>query len=82
MTMIGCLALSFLASSAKAQETNIDPALPSYAVVSGVSGNLNSIGSDALNNLMTGWIGGFKKLILTSIFTSKAEEAPLLSELS
>lgn len=37
-----------------------DPALPSYQVVSGVSGNLNSIGSDTLNNLMTLWAEGFK----------------------
>lgn len=61
LTAIGCLAHSFLASSTEAGETNIDPALPGYAVVSGVSGNLNSIGSDALDNLMTDWIEGFKK---------------------
>ncbi len=35
--------------------------MPSYAPVSGVSGNLNSIGSDTLNNLMTLWAEGFKK---------------------
>lgn len=33
----------------------------SYKKVSGVSGNLNSIGSDTLNNLMTYWAEGFKK---------------------
>ena len=31
----------------------VDPALKPYEKVSGVSGNLNSIGSDTLNNLMT-----------------------------
>ena len=32
-----------------------------YERVSGVSGNLNSIGSDTLNNLMTLWAEGFRK---------------------
>lgn len=32
-----------------------------YEKISGVSGNLNSIGSDTLNNLMTFWAEGFKK---------------------
>jgi len=30
--------------------------------VSGISGNLNSVGSDTLNNLMTFWAEGFKKV--------------------
>ena len=38
----------------------VDPKLPAYAVASGVSGNLNSVGSDTLNNLMTFWSEGFK----------------------
>jgi phosphate transport system substrate-binding protein len=38
----------------------VDPSIPSYEVVSGVTGNLNSIGSDTLNNLMTLWAEGFK----------------------
>jgi phosphate transport system substrate-binding protein len=46
---------------AHAEESHIDPALPEYKAVSGVSGNLNSIGSDSLNNLMTLWAEGFKK---------------------
>ena len=47
--------------SAFGEDSHIDPALPSYAAVSGVSGNLNSMGSDTLNNLMTLWAEGFKK---------------------
>jgi phosphate transport system substrate-binding protein len=39
----------------------VDPAIPAYKAVSGISGNLNSIGSDTLNNLMTLWAEGFKK---------------------
>jgi phosphate transport system substrate-binding protein len=38
----------------------VDPALASYQRVSGVSGNLTSMGSDTLNNLMTLWAEGFR----------------------
>lgn len=40
---------------------DIDPKLPEYERASGVSGNLNSIGSDTLNNLMTLWAEEFNK---------------------
>lgn len=39
----------------------VDPALPSYTAVSGIAGNINSIGSDTMNNLMTLWCEGFTK---------------------
>ncbi|MCC5809620.1 MAG: phosphate ABC transporter substrate-binding protein PstS family protein [Ectothiorhodospiraceae bacterium] len=38
---------------------DVDPNLPAYEAVSGVSGNLTSIGSDTLNNLMTLWAEDF-----------------------
>ncbi len=38
----------------------VDEGLPAYTTVGGVSGNLNSIGSDTLNNLMTFWAEGFQ----------------------
>lgn len=61
--MKSALLISFgLSASAFAATSHIDPALPTYKTVSGVSGNLNSIGSDTLNNLMTLWAEGFKKL--------------------
>ena len=44
-----------------AQAAKVDPALKGYAKTSGVSGNLNSVGSDTLNNLMTLWAEGFQK---------------------
>ncbi|MFO0768276.1 MAG: phosphate ABC transporter substrate-binding protein [Nitrospiraceae bacterium] len=50
------------AGQSKAQQ--VDPALKSYAKVSGVSGTLNSIGSDTLNNLMTLWAEGFHRQYL------------------
>ena len=42
------------------QTVKVDPGLPKYERVSGISGNLNSIGSDTLNNLMTLWAEGFQ----------------------
>ncbi|MGH7398475.1 MAG: PstS family phosphate ABC transporter substrate-binding protein [Candidatus Rokuibacteriota bacterium] len=39
----------------------LDPALQQYKAVSGVSGNISSIGSDTLNNLMTLWAENFNK---------------------
>ncbi len=39
----------------------VDPNLPNYTKTTGVSGNLTSIGSDSLNNLMTLWAEDFKK---------------------
>lgn len=38
---------------------DVDPNLPSYERVSGISGNLSSVGSDTLNNLMTLWAEEF-----------------------
>ena len=40
----------------------VDPALPSYGKASGISGNLNSVGSDTLNNLMAFWVEKFKEI--------------------
>jgi phosphate transport system substrate-binding protein len=51
-------ALALTVGAAHAE--SIDPALPNYEPVSGVSGNLTSIGSDTLNNLMTLWSEGFR----------------------
>ena len=50
-----------LSASSWAQPVQVDPAIPAYQKTSGVSGNLNSIGSDTLNNLMTFWAEGFRK---------------------
>jgi phosphate transport system substrate-binding protein len=40
----------------------VDPAIPAYAKTTGVSGNLSSVGSDSLANLMTLWAEEYKKL--------------------
>ncbi len=43
-------------------DSRIDPALPDYQKASGVSGNLSSVGSDTLANLMTLWAEEYKRL--------------------
>ena len=45
-----------------AQALTVDPALPSYKKVSGVSGSLSSVGSDTMNNMMTLWAETFRKV--------------------
>jgi phosphate transport system substrate-binding protein len=60
-TIVVGLVMIGLMGTATAQVT-VDPALPSYQRVSGVSGNLNSMGSDTLNNLMTLWAEGFRAI--------------------
>ncbi|HEX9809625.1 MAG TPA: phosphate ABC transporter substrate-binding protein PstS family protein [Alphaproteobacteria bacterium] len=57
-TMLAAAASVALTSAASAQVA-LDPKLPAYKPVSGVSGNLKSIGSDTLNNLMALWAEGF-----------------------
>ncbi|MDZ7763681.1 MAG: PstS family phosphate ABC transporter substrate-binding protein [Melioribacteraceae bacterium] len=47
--------------SIKAQQLEVDKNIPEYKPVSGISGTLNSIGSDTMNNLLTLWLEGFKK---------------------
>lgn len=61
MILAGFTAALLSVSTAFAQ-IEVDPALKPYKSVSGVSGNLNSIGSDTLNNLMTLWAEGFRAI--------------------
>ncbi len=58
--LAGCL-VAVTATSVFANPITVDPKTPVYKKVSGVSGNLDSIGSDTLNNLMTYWAEGFRK---------------------
>ncbi len=50
-----------VASSAMAAGAQVDSALPDYQKASGVSGNISSVGSDTLANLMTLWAEQFKR---------------------
>ena len=57
----GLVASSLSAGTVLAQAVKVDPDLPGYTEASGISGNLSSIGSDTLNNLMTLWSEEFAK---------------------
>jgi phosphate transport system substrate-binding protein len=46
---------------APAQNAKVEPKLTAYTRVAGISGTLNSVGSDTLNNLMTYWVESFNK---------------------
>ena len=59
-TMIATLTAAVFSMSVSAS-ASVDPRLPEYQRASGVSGNMNSIGSDTLNNLMTLWAEEFNK---------------------
>lgn len=55
------VALALTGSLLAAQAARVDSGIPSYQKTSGVSGNVTSIGSDTLNNLMTLWAEGFRR---------------------
>ncbi|RUO24384.1 phosphate-binding protein [Aliidiomarina minuta] len=57
LTLFGAAALTLSVQAS----ADVDPNLPDYERASGISGNLNSIGSDTLNNLMTLWAEEFNK---------------------
>ncbi len=57
--LVGAATLSSLSMAGAA--TTVDADIKEYRKTSGVSGNLNSIGSDTLNNLMTYWAESFRK---------------------
>jgi phosphate transport system substrate-binding protein len=44
------------------QAIEVDPDLPRYTPTTGVSGSIKSVGSDTMNNLMTLWAEGFRKM--------------------
>ncbi|CAG7856870.1 Phosphate-binding protein PstS [biofilm metagenome] len=55
------LILSALTSQAVFAETSVDAGIPDYQAASGISGNLSSVGSDTLANLMTLWSEDFNR---------------------
>ena len=64
MRMRGSLAAMgavLLLSGGVSAQVQVDPVLPPYKATSGVSGNISSVGSDTLNNLMTFWAEQFAK---------------------
>jgi phosphate transport system substrate-binding protein len=61
--LLGALTVVGLtASMAQAQAAKVETGIPAYQKVSGVSGNINSVGSDTMNNMMALWGETFQKL--------------------
>ncbi|MBF0345824.1 MAG: phosphate ABC transporter substrate-binding protein [Nitrospirae bacterium] len=54
-----CMTTLFVHSGMAAEKVDTD--IAQYKKVSGVSGSVNSVGSDTMNNLMTLWCEGFSK---------------------
>lgn len=59
-TLLATVVAGALIGASAHAATMVDPALSDYKPVSGIAGNLKSIGSDSLNNLMTLWAEGFQ----------------------
>src|SRR5262245_11642633 len=53
--------LLLLGSVALGEGVSVDPAIPGYKTVDGVSGTIKSVGSDTLNNVMALWRDEFLK---------------------
>lgn len=61
MALLVLLMSGFVSLQATAKQ-NVDRKIKSYKSVSGISGNLSSVGSDTLANLMTLWAEDFKRV--------------------
>lgn len=55
------MSLSLVLPGVANSTSKVDEAIPHYKAASGVSGNLSSVGSDTLANLMTLWAEAFKR---------------------
>jgi len=60
--LLVCATLVVGAVLAHAQAVQIDSAIGAYQKASGVSGNINSVGSDTMNNMMALWAETFRKM--------------------
>jgi phosphate transport system substrate-binding protein len=58
--MAAIVALLFSIGVVRAQTVKVDATIGGYQKTSGVSGNVTSVGSDTMNNLMTLWAETFK----------------------
>jgi phosphate transport system substrate-binding protein len=61
-TLLAVAALAAAAPLAALDQVKVDASIPAYQKTSGVSGTLNSVGSDTMNNLMTLWGEAFAKM--------------------
>ena len=61
MTLTRLMAAFTLLCAAANAVAAVDPSIPVYVKTTGVSGNLSSVGSDTLANLMTLWAEAYKR---------------------
>lgn len=60
-TSMAFLVISFLGQVNLLAQIKVDPNLKPYITEGNITGNISSVGSDTLNNLMTLWAEGFNK---------------------
>ncbi len=60
-TLTGVILSIGLLTASNVSAVSVDAGVPEYKAVSGISGNLSSVGSDTLANLMTLWAESFKR---------------------
>ncbi|MHC4876451.1 MAG: PstS family phosphate ABC transporter substrate-binding protein [Planctomycetota bacterium] len=59
--LLSAVAVCFAVPGILSAQVKVDPKLPAYKPVAGVTGSLKSVGSDTMNNEMTLWAEGFLK---------------------
>ncbi len=62
MKLHALITASLLLTTSVQARVEVDPKLPEYQATGGVAGNLSSVGSDTLANLMTLWAEEFKRI--------------------
>jgi phosphate transport system substrate-binding protein len=60
--LVAIVVLAIGASLARAQAVPVDPSIAAYQKTSGVSGNITSVGSDTMNNMMALWAETFRRM--------------------
>ncbi|MFN8094908.1 MAG: PstS family phosphate ABC transporter substrate-binding protein [Vicinamibacteria bacterium] len=60
--LLAVAAAALVATAAVAQQVPVDSGIAAYQKASGVSGNITSVGSDTMNNMMALWAETFRKL--------------------
>ena len=60
--LVGAMTLTAAGVFSATAMASVDQSLPTYEKASGVSGNLSSVGSDTLANMMTLWAEEFKQM--------------------
>ncbi len=60
--LVGAVSFTTVSLFSATSMAAVDPSLPIYEKSSGVSGNLSSVGSDSLANMMTLWAEAYKEM--------------------